>query len=264
MNQLPYVVVILGTAGSGKTTLSASLLDFLYDNQLDAAVVNLDPAVERLPYKPDVDVRDYVDARELMKQLGLGPNGALIAAIDALSLKIEELVEEIESLRTNYIIVDTPGQMELFAFRETGPLVIRSITESYKSVSLFLIDAIQASRPSNYFSTLLLAASTQFRISLPQINVLTKVDMVPQRVVEEIIGYHEEPPLLATRVVEDRSSSLMWSEDDVLVLAERLLNMDIVPVSSKTMLGFDELYAYIQRVVAGGEDYYTEEPSPRL
>ncbi|MEM4785565.1 MAG: ATP/GTP-binding protein, partial [Desulfurococcaceae archaeon] len=43
---MPYVIVILGTAGSGKTTLSAALSDYLIDNEMDVIIVNLDPAVE--------------------------------------------------------------------------------------------------------------------------------------------------------------------------------------------------------------------------
>lgn len=261
---MPYAVIILGTAGSGKTTLSAALSDYLASNEMDVLLVNLDPAVETLPYKPDVDVRDYVNARDLMEELGLGPNGALIAAVDMLALNIDNLKEEILSYRSNYIVIDTPGQMELFAFRETGPLIIKSLTSDMKSVSLFLVDAVQAIKPSNYFSTLLLSASVQFRLSLPQINVLTKIDLVPERVVEEITSYHDEPEKLATRVVEDASANLMWSEDDVLTIIERLMNIDVVPVSAVKMIGLDQLVAYINRVVAGGEDYYTEEPSPRL
>lgn len=234
------------------------------DNEIDVIVVNLDPAVESLPYKPGVDVRDYVSARNLMEEYGLGPNGALIAAVDMISLNIDGIREEMLSYRSNYIIIDTPGQMELFAFRETGPFVIKSLVSDLKSTSLFLIDAVQAVKPSNYFSTLLLSASVQFRLSLPQINVLTKVDLLSNDIVEEILSYHDEPEKLATRVSEDGSSSLMWSEDDILAISEKLFSMDIVPVSSVKMLGFEQLVAYINRVVSGGEDYYTEEPSPRL
>ena len=261
---MPYTIVVLGTAGSGKTTLTSALVDYLLDNQLDAIAVNLDPAVEKLPYKPDIDVREYVNARQLMEEMGLGPNGALITAIDMLALNIDAIREELWSLKTNYVVIDTPGQMELFAFRETGSFVIKSLVGDTKAVSLFLIDAVQASSPTNYFSALLLSASTQVRIALPQINVLTKIDLVPENVVEDIVSYHEEPSLLASRVIEDKKASLMWTEDDILTLVERLINLDVVPVSSTKMMGFDNLYAYIQRVVAGGEDYYTEEPSPRL
>lgn len=261
---MPYAIIVLGTAGSGKTTLSAALADYLIDNEMDVLVVNLDPAVETLPYKPGVDVRDYVSARELMEELGLGPNGALIAAVDMLTLNIDSVREEVMSHRANYIIIDTPGQMELFAFRDTGPLVIKSLTGDMKSVSLFLFDAVQVSKPVNYLSSLLLSASVQFRVSLPQINVLTKVDLISQSVLEEIVSYSEEPEKLAVRVLEDSSASLMWTEEDIAAIVERFTNADVVPVSALKMAGLDELYAYIQRIVAGGEDYYTEEPSPRL
>ncbi|MEM3269317.1 MAG: ATP/GTP-binding protein, partial [Saccharolobus sp.] len=69
-----YFIFILGTAGSGKTTLTKNLQDYLLDNEMDTAVINLDPAVEKLPYKPDFDVRDYIDTYEVMTTYGLGPN----------------------------------------------------------------------------------------------------------------------------------------------------------------------------------------------
>jgi len=261
---LPYAIVVLGTAGSGKTTLTAALYDYLLDNELDASTINLDPAVEVLPYKPTVDIRDYVDARELMEKMGLGPNGALIASMDMIALNLEELKEEVDSLRSNYLIIDTPGQLELFAFRETGPLVIKGLTEGLKSVALFLIDAVQIVKPSNYLSALLLSASTQVRLKLTQLNVLTKIDIIPKEVLEEILNYIEEPENLVSKLAEDESARLMWSEDDILYLVEKLSIFNVIPVSAVKGEGLDDLYAYIQRVVAGGEDYLTEEPSPRL
>jgi GTPase SAR1 family protein len=261
---MPYYIVVLGTAGSGKTTLAAALQDYIYRNGMDASIINLDPAVETLPYKPDVDVRDYVSAHELMKTHGLGPNGALIAAIDMITLRIDELRDEVSSLKSNYIILDTPGQMELFAFRETGPIIIDSLINDFKAVSLFLIDILYASNPSNYFSALLLSASTHVRIGLPQINVLTKIDMVSEDIVSEIIGYAEDPSLLASKIASDKKSSLIWGESEIENMLENLLVYETIPISSTKMIGYDNLYAAIQRIVAGGEDYYTEEPSERL
>lgn len=261
---MPYYIVVLGTAGSGKTTLASALQDYLINNGMDTAIVNLDPAVEVLPYKPDVDAREYVSARELMRTQGLGPNGALIAAVDMLALRIEELKEEVWSLKSNYIILDTPGQMEVFAFRETGPIIIDTLIGEHKAASLFLIDVVYASRPSNYFSALLLSASTQVRIGLPQINVLTKIDMVPENIVYEILSYHDDPTILATKVANDKKASVMWSESEILEILEKLVSSEIIPVSSTKLLGYNNLYAAIQRVVAGGEDFYTEEPSEKL
>lgn len=255
-----YFVTILGTAGSGKSTLTASLANYLQDNDLDVATVNLDPAVEKLPYIPDVDTREYVSYWEVMESLGLGPNGALIVTIDKLLEVLDDLVDEIESLRVNYVILDTPGQMELFALRDTGPAVIRTLVGESKNVTLFLIDATQAVKPECLVSSLLLSASVNLRIRFPQINVVTKIDLLKKMDVEKLNSFFED----YYSILEDSDEILLWSGEDLAYILEKINVMDSVMVSSTKMTGFEELYAAIQRVLAGGEDYLTEEPSPRL
>ncbi|MGC9181753.1 ATP/GTP-binding protein [Thermogladius sp.] len=259
---MPYYIVVLGTAGSGKTTLSGSLREYLEDHSLDAAIVNLDPAVEKLPYDPDVDVRDYVDAREVMEKYGLGPNGALIASMDMLALKINDLREEIEGLRPNYFIIDTPGQMEVFAFRETGPIILNSIIGENRRASLFLIDGLQVVNPNNLLSSLLLSASVHARLAYPQINVVTKTDLIPGDELDKIGEYLEDPYSLAEAL--NSPGYLIWSKDEIGLLLEKLMLFDVVKISNVSGEGLDELYAAVQRVLAGGEDYYTEEPNPVL
>ena len=61
-----------------------------------AITLNLDPGVGKLPYSPDVDVRDYVDLNSLMEQYELGSNGSLIMANDLIATKIDEIQTEIE------------------------------------------------------------------------------------------------------------------------------------------------------------------------
>lgn len=261
---MPYFVVVLGTAGSGKTSLTSALYTYLTSHQLDAAVINLDPAVEEIPYDPDIDVRDYVDAREVMRKTGLGPNGALIASIDMLVSNIQELQDLVDSLKANYILIDTPGQMELFAFRDTGSIVLRSLIGNAKAVSLYLMDSVHMARSSNIFSSLLLAASTYVRLGYPQVNVLTKTDLLGDEVLEELLNMFEDPEALASMIVNDREASIIWGEAEISQLLEKLLVFDIVPVSNTAGEGFDSLYAAIQRVLAGGEDYLTEEPNPVL
>jgi hypothetical protein len=62
-------------AGSGKTTFmhqfsKQSLNRAELKNQ--PFMVNLDPAVQYLPYVPRIDVRDTVDYKKVMKENGLG------------------------------------------------------------------------------------------------------------------------------------------------------------------------------------------------
>ena len=54
-------IFVSGTAGSGKSLLTSKLLEHYTNSGVFAAVLNLDPGVESMPYTCDVDVRDYVD-----------------------------------------------------------------------------------------------------------------------------------------------------------------------------------------------------------
>ncbi|MEM2991134.1 MAG: ATP/GTP-binding protein, partial [Halobacteria archaeon] len=82
-------IFIVGTAGSGKSTFTASFSEWLKDNEQTVATVNLDPAAISLPYEPDIDVRDIVDYERIMATRGLGPNAALIASVREVAKNIE-------------------------------------------------------------------------------------------------------------------------------------------------------------------------------
>jgi GTPase SAR1 family protein len=110
------IVFIIGTAGSGKSLFTAAFSEWLKMAKQDVAVVNLDPGVIKLPYSPDVDIRNYVDVGNLMEKYELGPNGALILAADLIADEIENVTRDVESANADLVVVDTPGQMELFAF----------------------------------------------------------------------------------------------------------------------------------------------------
>ena len=92
------VAFIIGTAGSGKSLFTAAFSEWLKMSKQDVAVVNLDPGVLKLPYSPDVDVRNYVDVGDLMEKYGLGPNGALIMAADLIADEIETLQKTLKAL----------------------------------------------------------------------------------------------------------------------------------------------------------------------
>ncbi|MGC9009049.1 MAG: ATP/GTP-binding protein [Sulfolobales archaeon] len=254
-----YFIIIVGPAGSGKSTLAAALNDWISSHGMDSVIINLDPAAENLQYTPDFDIRQYVDARDIMFKYKLGPNGALITAVDTIINHVESVREFIESRKANYYLIDTPGQMEIFAFRHTGPLILDEIIGDRRSVTLFLIDAALASRPTSFASLLFLAVSTYMRIKRPQIGVLSKIDLYPEEQIERIISWIEDPYQLLSDIREE-SSGLV--EDIASALIETgAQSLELIPVSSITWKGLDELYAAIQRVVAGGEDYFTEEPS---
>src|SRR5436189_5402684 len=90
----------LGTAGSGKSTMVYAFQLWMNSQGLDCVTVNLDPGAEALQYSPDLDVRDYVDLREVMEEEDLGPNDAQVAAADIIAMNAKELANVREPFQT--------------------------------------------------------------------------------------------------------------------------------------------------------------------
>ncbi|MHB1868701.1 MAG: ATP/GTP-binding protein [Nitrososphaerales archaeon] len=158
-------IFLVGTAGSGKSSLCSVLHPWFEERNATVASVNLDPGVQELPYEPDIDIRDTLDISTVMKNYQLGPNGALIMAADLIATRMNDIQESLESINPDYAIFDTPGQVELFAYRSSGPYIVDNLRSEGKTV-LFMFDSTLVSTPSNFVSIALLAASIQLRLKV--------------------------------------------------------------------------------------------------
>ena len=47
-------------------------------------IINLDPAAEEFSYQCDLDIRDLITADDVMEEMKLGPNGALVYCMEYL------------------------------------------------------------------------------------------------------------------------------------------------------------------------------------
>jgi GTPase SAR1 family protein len=247
-------IFITGTAGSGKSTLVLSLEERLRAFEMDVATINLDPGVLWLPYAPDVDIRDYINYERMIEDYKLGPNGALVACVDAAVNHVNEMKEELQKLGPDYVLVDTPGQMELFAYRDSGMFMASALSDNNFSV-LFLADSLFLNRVSDYVAILLLSYSINARFKAPQINCISKVDLLPKELYDRGLSWISEPTLL-------KDAFLAESRDIKTEMSERMLDLlidigalgEFIFTSSNTGEGLDDLYAQIQRVHTGGED----------
>ena len=248
------VTFVTGTAGSGKSLLTGALKNWYVNRGEDAITVNLDPGVIELPYEPDVDVRDRIQLQGVMEEYGLGPNGALILAADLTATRLSEIQEEIDSFKPENVIVDTPGQTELFAFRESGEFIVGE-TKADSKVLLFLLDPLLASTPTNFLSLALLSASVGLRLKIPRITVLTKRDIARDGV-KRITEWSRD-----TRVFEDALSGTRDGEQyslySELFRSIRRLSFgaDLYPVSSTTQEGMIALVGEMTRIARGGEEF---------
>lgn len=67
------------------------LTAYLHARKSPPYVLNLDPAVHNVPYPANVDIRDTVKYKEVMKQYGLGPNGAIMTSLNLFTTKFDQV-----------------------------------------------------------------------------------------------------------------------------------------------------------------------------
>ena len=250
-----FVIFIIGTAGSGKSLLTAAFNEWLKESKQDVTVVNLDPGALTLPYTPDVDVRDYINVEALMDEYRLGPNGALIMAADLIADQIERVSSEIESLKADVVLVDTPGQMELFAFRESGPYIANELTREPKAI-VYLFDSVFSLNPLNYVSNIFLSAAVYNRFFLPQVHVLSKCDLLPKEEVDRIVDWSAKPKALEHAIEEKlQGTRRLLSRNMMKAVYQLGLRFLLIPVSAKTNEGMINFNMALERILAGGEKY---------
>lgn len=247
-------IYFIGTAGSGKSMLTNAFNEWASRHGFDSITVNLDPGAERIPYSPDVDIREWISMKEIMEKYELGPNGAQVVCADMVALNANEVKERIEEFRSDYILMDTPGQLELFVFRETGKILVEQLKPS-RSLIAFLIDPSLAITPSSFISQLILSSTTQFRFMIPIVNVLSKVDLLKKEKLEQIEDWGKNMQKLYDDISkESPSMHRQLSEGIFHLIKEMEASTTLIPISSERIEGMEDLYATVQNIFMGGED----------
>jgi GTPase SAR1 family protein len=246
-------IFVSGTAGSGKSLLSSKLYDYYTKNGAFVSVLNLDPAVEKIPYSPDIDVRDFVDTLSIMQQYDLGPNGAIVMATDLIASNVDQIKEQVNNVNPDYLIVDTPGQIELFAYRSSGRFLVENLTSEEKT-NIFLFDGALITTPINFVSISLLATSIRLRLNLPTINVLTKTDVIGQNL-KNILHWSSSLSTLENAIADETDGETYTLTTNIL----RGLNLSgfaqgLIPISNVTGDGFVNLEGALSRILNLGEE----------
>ena len=176
----PTVVLVVGMAGSGKSTLMQRLNIYCNEQKTKAYYINLDPAVKSVPFAANIDIRDTVNYKEVMQQYGLGPNGGIITSLNLFSTRFDQVLEILERRADDldYIFIDTPGQIEVFTWSAGGQIIHELLASSFPTVVLYISDTVRSENPTTFMSNMLYACSVLYKSRLPMICVFNKIDVV--------------------------------------------------------------------------------------
>lgn len=247
-------MVFAGTAGAGKSTMTGAMADWMQDNGYEPAIMNLDPGAEQLAYDVDIDIRDWVKLQDVMSEYSLGPNGAQVAAADLVAVNMEKVLEPLEKLDADYLLVDTPGQLELFAYRQSGRVVLEKLGMG-EALLVFISDPAMCRTPSAFLSSSLLFSSINFRLQLPSVHVLSKTDVLTEEEFERIMGWSQEEDSLYSDLQDENSMASKSLNLEIFRALQQLsAYSSIIPVSAKESEGLEDIYSTAQQVFEGGED----------
>lgn len=191
------IQLVMGPAGSGKSTYCRTMQEHAASltgrNRRTIYVANLDPAADTAYYDAAFDVKDLISVEEVMEELGLGPNGALLYSMEFLLENLDWLHDELENFQEDeYLLLDCPGQVELY----THCPVMRRLTERLSQwgydgsvVSVFCVDAGFLTDTSKFLSGSLLSLTAMISLELPHVNILTKCDLMEPEEVERVLNY---------------------------------------------------------------------------
>ncbi|CAH8494022.1 unnamed protein product [Schistosoma turkestanicum] len=177
----PICLIILGMAGSGKTTFVKKLIEHLTNSlKTSPYTINLDPAVHHIPYSPNIDIRDSVKFKEVMKQYGYGPNGAIMTSLNFFASQFHKVIDLIHKNtgKVSHVVIDTPGQIEVFTWSASGTIITELLGNSFPTLIVYVMDTPRSHNPITFMSNMLYACSVLYKMQLPFILVLNKTDII--------------------------------------------------------------------------------------
>ncbi len=247
------IVIFIGPAGSGKSSLTSSYSKWLKESiGARTFVINLDPATELIPYKPDLDIRDFVDIHRISKEFGLGPNGALVKAMDIIANDLTYLFKDLKNINVDFILIDTPGQMDVFIFRDIAIKLVNELKKlSSNIIAVFVLDADVIKRYEDYAFISIMSTALQARMGIDVIPVINKIDLVQSlSIVGDTISDIDI-------VLENIKNKGLYGEmlSNILNIIWQYAKATRVPkISAKEFIGIEELHRIVHELTCSCGD----------
>jgi GPN-loop GTPase len=231
--------------------------------------MNLDPAADTDDYEPGnnnsnsssvycLDIRECITVAEVMEEMGLGPNGALLYCMEYfLNSCMEWLQDQLDSQfsEDDYVLMDCPGQLELYTHVPVMPRLIGILQMwGYAVGSVFCVDAPSTLlEASKFVSASLLSLSAMMALELPHVNVMTKCDLVAEGLVDEFLEQGSALEVLERDVYMRRARHYSLTQAIAQVLDDYSM-VSFVPLNIQDEDSIDHVLTMLDHVVQYGED----------
>lgn len=199
-----------------------------------------------------------VNYKNVMKQYNLGPNGGILTSLNLFSTRFDQVIGLCEKDRhppLQYILADTPGQIEIFTWSASGQIISDSFASAFPTVIAYVMDTPRCSSPQTFIANMLQACSILYKSRLPLILVFNKIDVCKHGFAVEWMKDFEA---FAAALDADPSFSSSFSRSLSLVLEEFYENIPCVGVSAATGEGIGSFFKKVDASRKEYEEHYVE------
>lgn len=160
-----HTLFVIGSAGAGKTTFCSNLRERLSS----AYLLNLDPSQNLDIF--EYDIQEFIRTDDVMRTSGLGPNASILNAF-------EEMSHKLDSFELNgYVIVDMPGQIEIYLHCESFLKTLNYFKEQGSVIIINIFDIFNFTESDKYLSSSMNSCIMQARVNVPILNLISKCDL---------------------------------------------------------------------------------------
>ncbi|KAF9263477.1 hypothetical protein L218DRAFT_979926 [Marasmius fiardii PR-910] len=275
-----YAVLVTGPAGAGKSTFSKSFITHLNASKRTGHLVNLDPAADpaSFEYEPAIDIKDLISLEDAMNELGYGPNGGLVYCFEYLLENMDWLEEELGAYEDDYLIIDCPGQIELYSHHPFLPKLVQNLQRlNIRTCAVYLVESQFMEDKYKFFSGVLSAMSAMVNLEIPWINVMSKMDLVTPNPEDPLGGarngirrrkniarYLDPDPLLLAIPHGDRSEipnpRFHALNQAIVQLIEEHPLVSFLPLDLTNTDSLETVVSHIDYTMQYGEDEEPKEP----
>lgn len=247
MESKPHCIIVMGMAGSGKTMFVRKLVSILKVMNKQVYSINLDPAIRKLSFPANLDICDTINYKKLMQEYSLGPNGAIVTALNLYATKFHDVIDLLKGKKDiEYVVIDTPGQIETFSWSASGTIITESLAGEFPTSVIYVVDTTRANQPNTFMSNMLYATSLYYKNKLPIVLAFNKIDLHPA---EGIMNWMVDFDAYMNSLDEISNTSYLanLNRSLALVLDEFYQDLPSVGVSSITGFGFDSLLPSLKK-----------------
>lgn len=212
----------------------------------------------------EVDIRELISLDVVEEELSYGPNGGLVYCIEYLAQNLEWLEEKIGDYGDDYLVVDMPGQVELYThYKHVNHISQKLQNLGYNVCSVYLIDSRFLVDASTFISATLMAMACQINLELPHLNVLSKMDIVKRDGIIEkrdLESYlNPDTEFLLSKLVSGTNPKFRDLNESLCELISDYCLVRFHPISVKDAKLMNDFIMHVDNAIQYGEDVEPKE-----